>query len=252
MQPILADSHVHFDRYAPVEVTGMLARARAAGVRYFLAIGVDAASSASAAELAGREPDVHAAVGIHPARITAQSTVDALRRLLERPGVGAIGEVGLDDEPRAAPLPIQRAFFAACLDLAAEQSVAVALHVVGYHAEVQAMLAEHPGVRAVVHYFQGGPDLARAYVARGCWISVGKPVTRPGCVALRAAARTIPLDRLLLETDTYPLPGRTTEPRDVVEICQAVAELRGIPPAAVAEATTTSYLALFDRGGLHR
>jgi TatD DNase family protein len=81
----------------------------------------------------------------------------------------------------------------------------------------------------------------------GCHISVGKPVTRPDRVELRKAVRRIPLDRLLLETDTYPLPGRTTEPRDVVEICRAVAELHGVSFEEVAEATTANYLRLFAR-----
>lgn len=247
MRPPLADSHVHLDRYRPADVAEMLDRARSAGVLHFLAVGVDAASSTDAAALAAREPGVRAAVGIHPTRLGPDWSLDALRALIDQPGVAAIGEVGLDDGARAAPLHRQRVFFAACLDLAVERDLPVVLHVVGHHARAQAMLVERQGVRAVVHYFQGDRGLADAYLELGCFISVGKPVTRPARAALREAVGAIPLDRLLLETDTYPLPGRTTEPRDVVEVGQAVAKLQGVGTDAVARATTANYLRLFGR-----
>jgi TatD DNase family protein len=98
-----------------------------------------------------------------------------------------------------------------------------------------------------VHYFVGDADLARRYLDVGCDISVGKPVTRSENEALRETVTLIPPDRLLLETDTYPLPGRTTEPRDLPLICAAVAELQGASPARVAERTAASFERLFGR-----
>jgi Tat protein secretion system quality control protein TatD with DNase activity len=156
----------------------------------------------------------------------------------------AIGEVGLDES--APDLNGQQRFLAACLRLADEHGLPLVLHVVGalaVHEAALAIVGRHPGVRTVAHYFVGGPELARQYVERGCWISVGRPVTRPAESAVRAAVPTIPLDRLLLETDTYPLPGRTTEPRDVTAVCAAVAELRGESYDAIAAATTASFAA---------
>ena len=227
----------------------MLARARDAGVHHFLSVGVDAGSSFGSIELAQRESDVLAAVGVHPTRVGATTSVGYMRELAQQPRVAAIGEVGLDDSMGAEHLPDQIAFLGACLKLAAELDKAVVLHVIGAHRQAAHILSGYRAVRTVVHYFQGDGDLAWMYLGLGCHISVGKPVTRPDRVELRKAVRGIPLDRLLLETDTYPLPGRTTEPRDVVEICQAVADLHEVSFEAVAEVTKAHYVRLFAPEG---
>jgi TatD DNase family protein len=272
----LVDSHVHLDRYTDEEAKSMVARGAAAGVARLLTIGVDLATSRAALDLAARHPSILAAVGIHPTRLSAPSPPDPLSHAWERgrpsaspelsppphcdgEGVGgwgllpglralldqqpaAIGEVGLD--AGAPDLEAQQRFLDACLGLAADRGLPVVLHVVGERAVHEAALAivgRHPTVRTVAHYFVGGRDLARRYLEHGCWISVGRPATRPAEAAVRAAIPTIPLDRLLLETDTYPLPGRTTEPQDVATVCAAVAELTGRPYEEIAEATTASF-----------
>jgi TatD DNase family protein len=163
-------------------------------------------------------------------------------------GPAAIGEVGLDD---GAPDPEgQRAYLGECLRLADERGLPVVLHVAGAastHEAALEIVGQYPGVRTVVHYFVGGPALAQRYLERGCWISVGRPVTRPEQAAVRAAVPRIPLDRLLLETDTYPLPGRTTEPRDVATVCAAVAGLTGRSYEEIGTATTASFAAFIGR-----
>ena len=167
--------------------------------------------------------------------------LDGLWGLLER-GPAAIGEVGLD--AGAPDLDEQRRFLAGCFALAEERALPLVLHVVGdtaTHEQALAIARKYPGLRTVAHYFVGGPELARGYLDAGCWISVGRPVTRPTDLAVRAAVPTIPLDRLLLETDTYPLPGRTTEPRDVATVCAAVAELTGQTYEEIAAATTANF-----------
>jgi TatD DNase family protein len=165
--------------------------------------------------------------------------------LAHRPA--AVGEVGLDEH--APDLAGQQQFLDACLALAEEHRLPLVLHVVGalaIHEAALALVARHPTVRTVAHYFVGGPALARRYVEHGCWISVGRPATRPTETAVREAVPLVPLDRLLLETDTYPLPGRTTEPRDVASVCAAVAELTGRRYAEIAAATTASFEAFID------
>jgi TatD DNase family protein len=244
----LVDSHVHLDRYTDEEVIAMVSRAAAVGVERLLTIGVDLATSQAALRLAGWHSSILAAVGIHPTRLRwDEGGISGLRTLLDqRPA--AIGEVGLDDG--APDFEGQQRFLAACMGLAEERGLPLVLHVVGALATHQAALGivgQHPRVRTVAHYFVGEPDLARRYLERGCWISVGRPVTRPSDLAVRAALPTIPLDRLLLETDTYPLPGRTTEPRDVATVCAAVAELTGRSYEEIAEATTTSFAAFIGR-----
>jgi TatD DNase family protein len=255
----LVDSHVHLDRYTDEEVLWLVARAQAVGVRRLLTIGTDPASSRAALRLAGDHPTVLAAVGIHPTRLMALDDRTPPERLLAdllqhadggagsvRPA--AIGEVGLDGS--APDLGGQRRFLTACLELAEHHQLPLVLHVVGAEAIHQAALAivsRYPAVQTVAHYFVGGPELARQYLAAGCWISVGRPATRPSEAAVRQAVPTIPLDRLLLETDTYPLPGRTTEPRDVTAVCAAVAALTGHTYAEVAAATTASFSAFIGQ-----
>ena len=240
---LLADSHVHLEQYPVSMHAGLVQRARAAGVEMLLAVSLSLASSRRSLGLAERLPGVYAAVGVHPQRLRRQH-VRSLEALGSDTRMRAIGEVGLDYAPTAAPPDVQRAFLIDCLDLAQQLGRAVALHVVGAraHADALALLAARTaGPPVIVHYFVGDEHLAAAYLAVGCALSVGKPVTRPENAALRAAVRTIPPERLLLETDAYPLPGRTTEPRDVVDICRAVAALRDEPPEVVARTTTDNF-----------
>lgn len=259
--PPLVDSHVHLDRYPEDMVMTMLERAAERGVTRLLTVGVDPRSSQAASRLAARWPGVLAAVGFHPTRLASLAStsepLDAFRRLfqasLAAPAPGrpaAIGEVGLDDT--APDLPLQRRFLDHCLVLAAEAQLPVALHVVGRpetHRSALEIVGHYPEVRTVAHYFVCGAEIARRYVEADCWIAVGKPVTRPAEVAVRDALRVIPPDRLLLETDTYPLPGRTTEPRDVAEICAAVAALTQRGYDEVAAATTAAFDAFIGRAG---
>jgi TatD DNase family protein len=248
----LVDSHVHLDRYSDEDVMAMVSRGAAAGVERLLTIGVDLATSRAALALAERHPSVLAAVGIHPTRLTPspgplQPALSGLSALLDL-GPAAIGEVGLDDS--APDLEGQRAYLGECLRLADERGLPVVLHVAGAastHEAALEIVGQYPGVRTVVHYFVGGPALAQRYLERGCWISVGRPVTRQEQAAVRAAVPGIPLDRLLLETDTYPLPGRTTEPRDVATVCAAVAELTGRSYEEIGTATTASFAAFIGR-----
>ncbi|MCC6177926.1 MAG: TatD family hydrolase [Chloroflexi bacterium] len=255
--PRLVDSHVHLDRYPDKTVRTMLKRASGVGVGRLLTVATDLESSAAALVLAGRYSAVLAAAGVHPAGVaalpSATAALDALSRLVVDEmaaggALAAIGEVGIDEH--AADMPAQRRFFEGCLDLAAPSGLPVVLHVVGgsaTHTTAMDLLRRRPAVRAVVHYFVGDARLAARYLDAGCLLSVGRPVTRPEHAALRAAIPTIPLDRLLLETDTYPLPGRTTEPRDVTTVCAVIASLTGRSYTDVAAQTTLNFETLVTR-----
>ena len=247
--PALADSHVHLDRYDEDELVSMLDRARAAGVERLLTVGVDRASSLAALSLAAQHAGVLAAVGIHPRRVAeVDGPEHVIWSLAMLGGMVAIGEVGLDAD--GPDIEEQAYFLDACLDLADEVRLPLVLHVLGppeVHALALQRLGTRAPVEAVVHYFVGDAELAGRYLEIGCDISVGKPATRPENAALREAIGTVPFERLLLETDTYPLPGRTTEPRDLPTVRDAVAELRGVAPAVVAERTAANFERLFGR-----
>lgn len=249
----LTDSHVHLHAYD--DVAGLLERARAAGVVRIVGVPLDLATSEQTIDLARAHPEVVAAVGIHPARLDetfGPAALDRLARLAEDPRVGLIGEIGLDTVEAALPVERQLGAFEDVLRLARRLGRPVILHLYGSTAYDQALETLRriglPWPGAIVHYFAGDPALATRLLDQGLMISVGKPVTRPDRVCLRAAIRQVPLDRLLVETDAYPLPGRKTEPADVRLVVEAIAQLIGQPPERVAERTTENLERLLDAG----
>jgi TatD DNase family protein len=246
---VLADSHVHLHAYE--DVTGLLERARAAGVSLVVGIPVDLETSQRTLDLARSHPGVVAAVGVHPSHITgplAASDLATLETLARDFLVGFVGEIGLDAHDARVALDVQAAVFQAQLDVARRVQRPVNLHLRGAFDEAFRLLSKHgAGVEAVVHYFICDQALARRALDLGLYLSVGKPVTRPENHDLRLAIADAPLGRLLLETDSYPLPGRTTEPRDVALVARAVTELKGRTFDDVAEATTANLLRLLGR-----
>lgn len=244
----LADSHVHLDRYTDEEVTAIITRATAAGVVLMVTVGCNAASATRAVALAQQHATVEAAVGLHPLWLPATAAelsheLEQVRALARDTGraVRAIGEIGLDAGQERVPLDQQRAAFAAQLAIAVEVELPVIVHSVGTHRQTAALLAQPelksglPGV--IIHYFIGDEEALRRYLRLDCYISFGRALLKPGSADLRALARIVPAERLLVETDTYPLPGRTTEPRDVAAVVWLLAALRGEDVASVAACT---------------
>ena len=214
------DSHVHLERYSPEEQARLLAEARAAGVGSLLAVSVSRASSERTAALAG----VPKAVGVHPTR-AADGVGPWLAELARGAGVVAVGECGFDD---AGPAwDVQRVAFEAQCAVARELGLALVLHIDGLEAWRQLVGCEAAlaGLRVVRHYFRGDAAQLAWHAERGHWLSFGRPLLRDA--ALRELAALCPAALLLIETDAYPLPGRTTAPRDVVEVGVALAALRG-------------------------
>jgi TatD DNase family protein len=254
---MFADSHVHLDRFPDEEVAALLARARQANVARFLNVGVDLASSARAIQLAQHHPGLAAAVGLHPLflpeNVGAQMPhlQERLRALAQQsPKVVAIGEAGIDLLDAHAPLEVQRQALYMQLQLASDLKLPLILHQQEAEAPCQELLqALHQesgeAHEVIVHYFVGNLASASRWLALGCHLSVGRPVTRLAHAALREAVAAIPLERLLLETDTYPLPGRDTEPAHTANVAQAVAEIKQLPVAAIAEHTTANFCRLF-------
>jgi TatD DNase family protein len=238
---MLTDCHAHLDRYPPAVVAGMVERAAAAGLGVVITAGVDVGSSRRCVGLAARHPLLRAGVGIHPNRVRGTETArtyTALEALAADPAVVVWSECGLDYADGKAPPAAQRAALTRQLVAARRHGLAATVHAVAAAADALAALVDADlAGRAAIHYFVGDQALAERYLAAGLYLLVGKPVTRSEKVALRAAIRATPLDRLLLETDTYPLPGRTTEPADVRLVAAAVADLHGVSADAVATAT---------------
>ncbi|MBI4269320.1 MAG: TatD family hydrolase [Candidatus Rokubacteria bacterium] len=254
MTPDLFDTHahLHFPEYA-ADLPGVLARARAAGVRRMLTIGTDVETSRAAVALAGREPDVWAAVGIHPhdAASADDTALAELERLAGVARVVAIGETGLDFFRDLSPREAQARAFRAQLALARRLGKPVVVHCRDAHAETLAILAEARvgDTGGIMHCFSGDLDVARRCLDLGLLISLAGPVTYPKARALPDVARAVPADRLVIETDCPFLPpqphrGKRNEPAYLTITAACVAELRGEPLEALAARTTANARAL--------
>jgi TatD DNase family protein len=255
----LADTHCHLtDRAFADDIDAVVARARAAGVGHMVAVGGGGPIEASeaAAELAGRYAFVRATAGIHPHDAAAyDDAVEArIRALLDGDRVVAVGETGLDYYYDNSPRDAQRAALARQLALAAEYEVPIVLHCRDAERDLRAVIeAERTlPVTGVVHCFTGGYDDARWYLDAGLAISFTGILTFKKADELRDVARRLPLDRLMVETDSpylAPVPhrGKRNEPAHVGLVAAALAELHGTSVAEVARLTGRVAAACFFR-----
>lgn len=227
--------------------------ARAVGVGHFLCIGVSAANAAAVKALAERHADVDCSVGVHPLDLQAESppSLEWLLGELNHPNVVAIGETGLDYhyEPEAAEL--QRSSFRLHLDAARATGKPVVVHTREARADTLELLREAalPGA-GVLHCFTEDWPMAKAALDLGFYISLSGIVTFRNADALREVARQVPLDRLLVETDSpylAPIPhrGKPNLPQYVHEVAQFLAQLRGLEFERFAEQTTENFQRLF-------
>jgi TatD DNase family protein len=227
----LTDTHAHLDACAePAEV--LVARAQAAGVERIVSVGSGLASCRETLAIAGREQGVFAALGIHPHQAADEDAgrLDELRELLGDERAVAVGETGLDFYRDYAPHDRQRELFERQLELAAELGKAVVVHSRAASDETAEALERFEGT-VVLHCFSA-PELLPVALERGYYVSFAGNVTYPSAEELREAARRIPGDRLLVETDSpylspQPRRGRPNEPANIVHTAAALAEARG-------------------------
>ncbi len=247
----LADSHCHLDHRKFAEDRGaVIERARAAGVERMLAIGTGEGPDDLEAglRLATEYPFILATTGVHPhdASKTNSGTFDRLRELAAHPKIVAIGEIGLDYHYDFSPRETQMEVFRRQLEVAAEAKLPIVIHTREAWADTLAGLRESWQGGGVFHCFTGNADEARAALDLGFYLSYGGVVTFPRSEENREAAKLTPADRMLIETDApylAPLPhrGKRNEPAFVAETARFLAALRGVPPEALAEATTTNF-----------
>jgi TatD DNase family protein len=250
------DSHCHLDpmRYG-ADLADVLARARAAGVTGLTVIGTRAADSEAAADLAAREPGVVAAAGLHPNDVAevGPDEWDRVERLVASGRVAAVGETGLDWYRTTAPPDLQREFFDRHLRLAQRHALPVVIHTRESTRDVldtlRAAAARGP-LLAVLHSFTGTAAEAAEAVGLGCHLGFAGMLTFRSAAALRQVAATVPLDRLLVETDSpflspEPLRGKRNEPANVVHTARCLALARGEPLEVLAAATTANARRVF-------
>lgn len=252
----LIDTHCHLDMIEhDGDLPEVLTRARAAGVERIITIGIDLTSSRRAVDLARTHAELAATIGIHPhhAGECDEAGYDALCRLARSASsqVVGYGEIGLDYAKPYAPPLVQREHFARQLCLARDLDLPVVIHDRDAHADCLAMLREADlPAGGVMHCFSGDLAFARVVLDLGLFISIPGIVTFKNAAQLHEVARTIPLERMLLETDgpfLAPVPrrGKRNEPALLPHIARAVAALRNEPPEDIARATTSNARRLF-------
>src|SRR5215218_2359839 len=244
---MLIDTHCHLHLLeTPAEE--VVAGALAEGVGHLVDVGVDLDSSRQAAANAARLPQVSATAGVHPhdADTLDAPTLDGLRRLLADERVVGVGETGLDYYRDHSPRPAQRAAFAAHVRLARELDKALVVHNREAFADVLAILdGEGAPERVVFHCFTGDERAAARVVEAGWYVSFAGTVTFRNAPEQRAACAVVPLDQMVLETDSpflspHPYRGRPNRPGRVAVTAQTVAEVHGVPVEEVADRTTGS------------
>jgi TatD DNase family protein len=237
----VTDSHAHLDACEEPAAT-LVERARAAGVTRVVTIGTGIESCRAALEIANASEGVFAALGIdpHQAATPEARRVGELRELLAHPKAVAVGETGLDTVRQFATPVEQRRLLDAQLALADELGLPVVIHNRAADEETAAALEPFRGT-VILHCFSS-PGLVSIAVERGYYVSFAGNATYPNAASLREASASVPVDRILVETDSpylapQPVRGRPNEPANVAHTVRALAEARGVGAEELASAT---------------
>ena len=254
----LVDSHSHFDvaEFDP-DRSDAFARARAAGVAAQILPAISVAGFANLRAICRSEAGLHPAYGLHPLFLAEHRPehLDELRTWIERERPNAVGECGLDFYVEGLDPDMQQHYFDAQLKLARDFDLPVIVHARRAVEEVIAALRRVGQLRGVVHSFSGSIEQAKQLWKLGFSLGFGGPITYPRARRLREIVSAMPLEFLLLETDSPDQPlrgrqGRRNEPAFLVDVCRCVADLRNVDPETIANATTGNAERLFGLGGL--
>ena len=248
---MLADCHTHLDGFSDAEVGEVLQRARDAGVGAVIVAGTTLESSTRAVELAVKHDAIFAGVGVHPMDLTGAIDEAAFRRLEELANSTSktvvVSEIGLDFMEKMPDRATQYQAFREQIRLARELRYPIVFHSRESHAEVLRVLREERAfeVGGAMHYFQADLRSAEAAIDLGFYISLARPLLR--LPELQDVARRLPLDSIVLETDSAPQPFKAkrenwTEPRHVRDVAAKLAELQNTTLEVVADTTTRNFL----------
>ncbi|MDE2988141.1 MAG: TatD family hydrolase [Chloroflexota bacterium] len=246
--PALFDTHAHLhDPWIGDDLPEVMARAKQAGVEQIVTIGCSLEDSRNALAVAEQYDNVRATLGVHPhdAKNWDDETEDEFTRMADNPNVVAIGEIGLDFYRNLSPHTDQYRAFEAQLSLADQLNLPVVIHSRDAHEETYGILEDwagqsnRPAPIGVIHCFSGDADLAHRYHDLGFLISFAGPVTYPKNDALRAAAASLPLHAIVIETDApylspQPQRGKRNEPTHIHHTANQIAEVRNESVDAIA------------------
>ena len=250
----LFDTHAHLDdRRFDADRDQILQEYHAAGGRFLMNIGCDAASSIASVKLAREYPFVYAAVGSHPDDAAAldDDTLALYRDLCrENPKVRAIGEIGLDYHYEDVPREIQKRCFIRQMELAQELGLPVIVHEREAHEDGLEIVRQFPNVTGVFHCYSGSAEMARQLVKLGWYIGFTGVITFKNARKAVEVVQDLPLSRILIETDCpymapEPFRGRRNDSRYVYRMAERIAEIRGIEPEQMAHITMENGMRLF-------
>ncbi|QEI12464.1 TatD family hydrolase [Cellvibrio japonicus] len=256
---MIVDSHCHLDRLNLAAYDGNLdeavAAAHARGIQQMLCIGISLENIPTVIDIARRYPGVVASVGVHPCDVKeGTASVEQLKTWAAQPKVVALGETGLDYHYETESKALQHESFAMHLHVGKEVGLPIVVHTREARADTLALIREHGSLEhsGVLHCFTEDWAMARAALDLNYYISISGIVTFKNAEQIREVVQQMPLDRLLVETDSpylapVPYRGKPNEPKYVREVAQFIADLRGMPLEQLAEITTTNFYRLFTR-----
>ncbi len=254
----LVDSHCHLDdAQFDEDRDAVILRAREAGLKYMLTIGTGDGPPdlAAAARIAESNPFIIASVGVHPndvQKVEPGRTFEDLGRLIKHPKIVGVGEIGLDYH-WGVPKDLQLPVFVRQLEIAAAARMPVIIHTRDAWDDTVGVLRTHwanTGLPCVMHCFTGNSEQAQECLDLGFYLAFGGVTTFPKAAAIREAARMVPPNRLLLETDSpylapAPYRGKRNEPAFIAHTARTVAEVRGVSFEELAEQTTANFEQIF-------
>ncbi|WDV45985.1 TatD family hydrolase [Clostridiaceae bacterium M8S5] len=254
---MLIDSHAHlcdsrFDR----DRDKVIADLQKNDIELVINPGSNIASSVKGISLANKYDNIYAAVGVHPheAEDVDEDTINLLRSLSENDKVVAIGEIGLDYYYDNSPRDIQKQWFKRQIQLANEVGLPIIVHDRDAHQDTLDIIKKNSNngkLTGVIHCYSGGVELAKEYIKLGFYISFAGPVTFKNAKTAKLVVKEIPLDRILIETDSpyltpHPHRGKRNEPLYVSYVAREIAQLKDISFEEVAKVTNENVRRLFS------
>lgn len=250
------DSHCHLDRLHLEPYQGQLdaalQAAREQGIQHFLTVCVDLADIPALIAIAEANSDISLSVGVHPSDVapTTPVSVEQLCDLAQHPKVVAIGETGLDYYYHPELAQSQQQSFITHILASNQSGKPLIVHTRDARADTISLLREYKAQQGVLHCFTEDWDTAKAALDLGFYISLSGIVSFANAKDLKEVAKKIPLDRLLIETDSpylapVPYRGKKNEPRYLPAVAQAVADIKGLSLAEIASITTRNFGQLF-------
>ncbi|WP_112478350.1 TatD family hydrolase [Vibrio variabilis] len=253
---MFVDSHCHLDKLNYDElhdgIQDVLNKAKAANVEQLLSVGVTLDSFPAMMELIKPYPQIKASCGVHPLDVESDFCLEQFKRYVEDERVVAVGETGLDYHYQPETAELQKRRFEQQVDLAVDVNKPLIIHTRNARQDTLDILRNGHAERCggVIHCFTEDLPFAQAAMELGFYISISGIVTFRQAKELKEVVRQLPLERLLIETDSpylAPIPhrGKENQPAYVVEVAAYIAQLKGVSLSEVAEKTTKNYHDLF-------